>query len=72
MPVKAGEVASNDYCVSKELVNDMVIGEGREIEVVCVKRVQKYVYEIGLKCKPRREFKSKKLSESRLKVWRVE
>lgn len=42
MPVKKGEIASNDYLVSKQCVNEMAIGEGREIEVVSVKRVQKY------------------------------
>ncbi len=71
MPVKTGQIASNDYQVSKDLVNTMTIGSSLTITIDNYKRVQKYLYEIGLKAKPRKEFSTKKLTDNELRVTRI-
>lgn len=71
MPVKKGNIASRDYALSKETVESMDKGETRVIDIDNYKRVQKYLYEIGLKMKPRREFSTKKLSDTTLRVDRI-
>lgn len=71
-PVKTGLVASPDYAICKAIVESLEIGETQTIEIEDYKRCQKYIYEIGLKMKPkRREFSTKKLSLTELKVTRV-
>ena len=71
MPVKTGITASTDYKISKELVSSMVEGTTQTVTIDDYKRVQKYVYEIGLKMKPRREFSTKKISNTELRVTRI-
>lgn len=71
MPVKRGTIASNDYQISKGLVGSMIEGSTQTVTIDDYKRVQKYVYEIGLKMKPRREFSTKKLSNTELRVTRI-
>ncbi len=71
MPVKTGTIASTDYKVSKELVSSMMEGTTQTVTIDDYKRVQKYVYEIGLKMKPRREFSTKKISNTELRVTRI-
>ncbi len=71
MPVKRGELCSNDYNVSKEFVLSSAQGETITLFVDNYKRVQKYLYEIGLKQKPRREFSTKKLSDTQLRATRI-
>jgi len=71
MPVKTGDIASNDYSLSKDTVNTMQPGETVTIEIDNYKRVQKYLYEIGLKMNPRREFSTKKMEDNVLRVTRV-
>ena len=70
MPVKTGEISSQDYLISKQTVLTLNMGESVTISVDNYKRVQKYLYEIGLKQKPRREFRTKKLSFNSLSVIR--
>lgn len=71
MPVKTGEISSNDYQLSKTTVCELKEGETTTLIVDSYKRVQKYLYEIGLKAKPRREFSTKKISDNELRVTRV-
>jgi hypothetical protein len=71
MPVKTGTISSNDYQLSKDVVATLLPGETKIIEIDNYKRVQKYLYEIGLKMKPRREFSTKKLTDNSLRVTRV-
>lgn len=71
MPVKTGTQDTGDYKISKQTVESMITGETTIIEVDNYKRVQKYLYEIGLKMNPRREFSTKKLSLTELRVTRV-
>lgn len=71
MPVKTGDIASNDYKISKDTVNAMQPGETKIIDIDNYKRVQKYLYEIGLKMNPRREFSTKKINYNELRVTRV-
>ena len=71
MPVKTGEISSQDYKISKETVLTMNPGETVTIDIDNYKRVQKYLYEIGLKMNPRREFSTKKLNINSLRVTRV-
>ena len=71
MPVKTGTISSNDYQLSKDVVATLLPGETKIIEIDNYKRVQKYLYEIGLKMKPRREFSTKKINDNQLRVTRV-
>jgi len=71
MPVKTGDIASNDYSLSRLTVETLLPGETKIIEIDNYKRVQKYLYEIGLKMNPRREFSTKKMSDNELRVTRV-
>ena len=71
MPVKTGTISSNDYQLSKDVVATLLPGETKIIEIDNYKRVQKYLYEIGLKMKPRREFSTKKVNDNQLRVTRV-
>jgi hypothetical protein len=71
MPKKIGEIASNDYNVSRDTVQSLATGRTIVLDVENYKRVQKYLYEIGLKMKPRREFSTKKLNDNELRVTRV-
>jgi hypothetical protein len=71
MPVAKDQTASNDYWNSKSLVEEMEVGETWSQDVDNPKRVQKYVYEIGLKMRPRREFSTKKISPTELQVTRI-
>lgn len=70
-PVKTGSVASADYAICKALVESLKIGETQTIEIDDYKRCQKYIYEIGLKMKPRREFSTKKMKDAELRVTRT-
>ena len=71
MPVKTGTISSNDYQLSKDVVATLLPGETKIIDIDNYKRVQKYLYEIGLKMKPRREFSTKKVNDNQLRVTRV-
>lgn len=71
MPVSKELTASNDYQLSKDTVNTLGIGQTVFLDIDNYKRVQKYIYEIGLKMKPRREFSTKKISETSLRVSRT-
>lgn len=71
MPVKEGLTASRDYILSKEFVYTSEIGQTDVLYIDNYKRVQKYLYEIGLKMKPRREFSTKKLNNNELRATRV-
>ena len=71
MPVKTGQIASNDYNVCRDAVYNMNIGDTHILYIDDYKRCQKYIYEIGLKCKPRKEFSTKKLEQTELRVTRV-
>jgi hypothetical protein len=71
MPVKKGMTESGDYAVAKGTVDGLQQGETITLTVSNHKTVQKYLYEIGLKQKPRREFSTKKLDENTLRVVRI-
>jgi hypothetical protein len=71
MPKKPGILASNDYVSSKQAVESMEIGETKYLSIDNCKRVQKYIYEIGLKMKPRKEFSTKKISFTELRITRI-
>lgn len=71
MPVKSGTKDSGDYAIAKEFVESSKQGNTAELTVVDYKRVQKYLYEIGLKQNPRREFSTKKLDATTLRVVRI-
>lgn len=71
MPVKTGTIASNDYFNSKATAEALEIGSTDTLTTDSYKRVQKYIYEIGLKMKPRREFSTKKLDNTTLRVTRI-
>lgn len=71
MPIKTGGIASNDYNISKNAVTSMQTGNTITLTIDNYKRVQKYLYEIGLKMKPRREFSTKKISVNELRVTRI-
>ena len=71
MPVKTGTTASNDYLECKRIVEESEIGETWNLYCDGYKRSQKYLYEIGLKQRPRREFSTKKISENQLQVTRI-
>jgi hypothetical protein len=71
MPVKKGLQDSGDYALSKGYAEELKQGEMVTFTVVDHKRVQKYLYEIGLKQKPRREFSTKKIDENTLRVVRI-
>lgn len=71
MPVKSGSIASNDYNICKHEVEHLITGSTNTIIIDDYKRCQKYLYEIGLKMKPRREFSTKKLSFNELRVTRI-
>lgn len=72
MPVKTGTTDTGDYKISKQTVETLLPGETITIMVDNYKRVQKYLYEIGLKAKPdRKEFSTKKLDINELRVTRV-
>jgi hypothetical protein len=71
MPVKTGEIGSNDYKTCKETVYSLGQGNTITIDIDDYKRCQKYLYEIGLKCNPRREFSTKKLTDYSLRVTRI-
>lgn len=71
MPVKTGTIDTGDYKTSKTTVESLQPGETTNIIVDNYKRVQKYLYEIGLKMQPRREFSTKKINDNELRVTRV-
>jgi hypothetical protein len=71
MPVKTGEISSIDYKTCKEAVYSLEVGNTTIIDIDDYKRCQKYIYEIGLKCKPRREFSTKKLTQYSLRITRI-
>ena len=71
MPVKTGNKDTGDYKISKQTVEALTTGETINITIDNYKRVQKYLYEIGLKMKPRREFSTKKINDNELRVTRV-
>lgn len=71
MPVKTGEVSSIDYKTCKDVVYSLDVGYTINIDIEDYKRCQKYLYEIGLKCKPRREYSTKKLTQYSLRVTRI-
>jgi hypothetical protein len=71
MPVKKGMVESGDYALAKGFVEVSKQGNTVILTVADHKRVQKYLYEIGLKMSPRREFSTKKIDENTLRVVRI-
>ena len=71
MPLKKGKKPRVDYQLSKDLVLKLDIGESTHEEVGKIKVVQKYLYELGLKCEPKRVFSTKKTSETSLYITRI-
>lgn len=71
MPLKTGSQASEDYNISKNIVTTLEVGETKSILIDKYKRVQKYLYEIGLKCTPKKEFSTKKVTDNQLIVTRI-
>ena len=71
MTLKYKQKYTGDYKKSRELVENLEVGETETINIDNYKRVQKYVYEIGLKMKPRREFSTKKITINELRVTRI-
>lgn len=71
MPTKTGTLASNDYYNSKVMAETLGVGDTDTLIVDNYKRVQKYIYEVGLKMKPRREFSTKKISSTELRITRI-
>lgn len=72
MPVKKGLKDTGDYSLCKDLVNGLNVGESEIVTVDHLKRCQKYLYEIGLRAKPRRSFSTKTIDDNTLQVWRLE
>jgi len=71
MPIRTGQIGSNDYLICKDTAYQMLVGDTVTLYIDNYKRCQKYLYEIGLKCKPRREYSTKKVSQTILRVTRV-
>ncbi len=71
MPIKTGLVASQDYSICKDIVDTLEKGDTTYTNVDDIRRCQKYIYELALKCRDGREFSSKKVDEYRLRITRI-
>lgn len=63
---------SLDYENAHSIANSLSIKHDTIIEVDNFKRFRKYIYELGLKCKPQRRFRTMKINGYSLKIIRVE
>lgn len=73
MPVKSGQLASIDYELAKVLVDSLELGCSEVVGYEERVRFCKYLYEVGLKERPRKSFTVKKIKGSNeLRVTRIE
>lgn len=62
---------SIDYQNAHTAANTLNINEQKTFECDEHKRFRKYIYEIGLKCLPRRRFRTKFVDDSHINITRI-